>query len=90
MLKNTDGKINSHSVIDSYDKSSNRILEDIMDETSRPKKVVDEINNIFKMIQNNDVKKAQKKIEDLKEETGDDSDLVRAGVLIKRREIIRK
>jgi predicted ATP-binding protein involved in virulence len=90
VLKNTEGEITKHFVNESFGKSSNRILEDIMDESSRPKYIDDEIKLIFKLIQDGEITKAQEKIVDLRNSIGDDGDLVKAGVLIKRREIIGK
>lgn len=90
VLENNNGEIVQHSVVDSYGKSSNQILEDIMDETARPKYIDDEIKFIFKMIQDGKIDDAQKKIFQLQPEIGEDSEFVKAGVLIKRREIIGK
>ncbi len=90
VLKNENGEITNHSVNDSYGKNSDRILEDIMDETARPQKIDKEIKDIFKLIQNGDVAKAQEKITTLRKDIGEDGELIKADVLITRREIIGK
>jgi predicted ATP-binding protein involved in virulence len=90
ILKNNEGAISKHFAHESYGKSSDRILEDIMDESSRPKYIDDEIKFIFKLIQDGKIAEAQEKIIVLRDSIGDDGDLVKARVLIKRREIIGK
>mgnify|MGYP003669947783 CR=1 FL=1 len=90
ILENKKGEIIHHSVRESFGKNSDRILEDIMDETSRPEDIDNEIKSIFKLIQDGEIEKAKKKIKNLRSEIGDDSELVKADVLIKRREIIGK
>ena len=90
VLKNEEGVISKHFVNESYGKSSDRILEDIMDESSRPQFIDDEIKLIFKLIQEGSIDKAQIKIASLRNSIGEDGELVKAGVLIKRREIIGK
>jgi hypothetical protein len=90
ILKHDEGTISKHFVNESYGKSSDRILEDIMDESSRPKYIDDEIKLIFKLIQEGAIHEAQDKITALHNSIGEDGDLVKAGVLIKRREIIGK
>jgi predicted ATP-binding protein involved in virulence len=90
ILRNVEGEISKHTVNESYGKSSDRILEDIMEEPSRPKDIDDEIKLIFKLIQDGKTGQAQEKIVTLRNSIGEDGDLVKAGVLIKRREIIGK
>jgi len=90
VLKNDNGEISSHSVNESYGKNSDRILEDIMDESSRPKDIDDEIKLVFRLIQEGNVNEAQEKITLLREDIGEDGELVKARVLIKRRDIIGK
>jgi predicted ATP-binding protein involved in virulence len=90
VLKNDNGEISSHSVNESYGKNSDRILEDIMDESSRPKDIDDEIKLVFRLIQEGNVKEAQEKIALLRNNIGEDGELVKASVLMKRREIIGK
>jgi len=90
VLKNNDGKIEKYFTNDSYGKNSDRILEDVMDETARPKEVGEEIKNIFRMIQGGRISEAQELIAKLRSDIGEDGDLIKARVLIKRREAIGK
>lgn len=89
-LSNIDGEIVKGYVSDSYGKNSDRILEDVMDETARPHDVDHKIKEIFSLIQEGNISGAQNMINDLRQEIGEDGDLVKANVLIKRREIIGK
>lgn len=89
-LKNIEGEISAHVVNESYGKSSDQILEDIMDETSRPKEVENNIETIYDLIEEGDLTKAKTKIDEVRMEIGDDEELIRAEVLIKRQEILGK
>lgn len=74
-----------------YGKTSERILEDYMGlETTRPDEINDDLNAIFTQIQEKKLKEAGRNIKKLQEEIGDDPDLTKARVLIKRMEIIGK
>lgn len=90
VLENKNGAIIQSQISSSYGKNTDRILEDIMDVTARPHNIDDNIKSIFKMIQNDNIDGAQEKIKELQSQIGDDGDLIRANVLIKRREIIGK
>jgi hypothetical protein len=59
-------------------------------DTTRPDDVTEGLVEIHNLISNNKLEDALKKIDQLKQVIGDDPDLVRAEVLIKRREIIGK
>lgn len=76
---------------ESYGKNVDRILEDLMGlETTRPSIIQEGLTEIFTLINNNNFSTARVKIGKLKLEIGEDPDLVRAEVLIKRKEIIGK
>ncbi|MCG9873740.1 MAG: AAA family ATPase [Leptospiraceae bacterium] len=90
LVENIRSNIKIHSVNDSYGKSSNSILEDIMEETSRPKNIDQNIKDVFRYIQEGKIDDANKLIFDLRSKIGEDSELVKADVLIKRRGIIGK
>lgn len=89
-LDHLNGEIIKGFVNDSYGKSSDRILEDVMDETARPKAVDDKIKKLFNLIQNNEIIGAKNLVDELRKEIGEDSELIKATVLMKRREIIGK
>ena len=76
---------------ESYGKNVDRVLEDLMGlETTRPQPVSDRLHRIFLDIQAKRLPAARDAIESLKQEIGDDPELVKAEVLIKRMEIIGK
>ncbi len=90
-LTQEDMKIDWERPYESYGKNVDRVLEDLMGlKTTRPNSVEEELASIYTHINNGEVTVAKQKIAQLKELIGEDPDLVRAAVLIKRREIIGK
>lgn len=91
LLKQTDAGITAERPSESYGKNVDRILEDLMGlETTRPDEVSSELSEIYKYINRNRFADAKKMIAALKAEIGADPELVKAEVLIKRKEIIGK
>ena len=91
LLKQTDSGIVSEKPDESYGKNVDRVLEDLMGlKTTRPDKVASDLHSIFEVIDAGKLKDAQKMIAELKQIIGADPELVKAGVLIKRRELIGK
>lgn len=74
----------------SYGMEASSILEDVMNVPSRPKEVKDEFNKIFVAIDEGDLDKARNLINKLKENIPFDYDLVKAEMLMKRKERIGK
>jgi predicted ATP-binding protein involved in virulence len=75
----------------SYGNNADRILEDLMGlETTRPDAVFQELRNIFSLIGSNSLSEAVEKIADLKKKIGTDPEIVKAEVLLARKEIIGK
>jgi predicted ATP-binding protein involved in virulence len=75
----------------SYGNNADRILEDLMGlETTRPDEVFQELRNIFSLIGSNSLSEAVGKIADLKKKIGTDPEIVKAEVLLARKEIIGK
>lgn len=73
----------------SYGQTADRILEDLMGlPSTRPKEIAERLSKIFLLIDQGEVGKAKKEISSLQEEIGVDPELVKADVLIKRKEII--
>jgi len=90
-LTQVDMKIDWERPIESYGKSVDRVLEDLMGlETTRPDSVSDEISTIYTLIDKAQLDSAKSKILELKQLIGEDPDLVKAEVLIRRKEIIGK
>lgn len=76
---------------ESYGKSSDRLLEDILGVESRPLLIKNELHQLFKLIQDKDLEKARKLMQKLETEIeGREPDLVKANVLIQRKEILDK
>ena len=76
---------------ESYGKTVERVLEDLMGlPTTRPNEVQLEIDGIYAMIDAGQLEKARTGITELKEKIGSDPELVRAEVLIRRKELIGK
>lgn len=76
---------------DSYGKTVERVLEDLMGlETTRPNEVTNALREIYEQIDNGDLARAKNSIEKLEKRIGEDPELVKATVLIKRKELIGK
>ena len=91
ILKQTDAGIVKEHPLESYSKNVDRILEDLMElETTRPDDVTNELRQIFDQIDQGKLDAAKSRIEELKKHIGEDPDLIKASVLIKRKELIGK
>jgi predicted ATP-binding protein involved in virulence len=89
LLQWIDGNITAQKPSDSYGKNVDRILEDIMGlETTRPTKVSSELHSLYEMIEHGHLEEAQQEIIKIKRAIGEDPDLTRAEVLIRRKELI--
>jgi predicted ATP-binding protein involved in virulence len=74
---------------ESYGKTIERVSEDLMGlDTTRPNEVNQAILNIYDRIGQGELLEAKRSIIDWKNRIGEDPDLVKAGVLIKRKELI--
>jgi predicted ATP-binding protein involved in virulence len=73
-----------------YGLDSNRILEDVMDVPERPQEIKAKLTSIFRQIDQNELQQARQGIEALRFEIGDDPELTKAAVLIRRKEVIGK
>ena len=91
LLEQTSSGITAQRPRESYGKNADRILEDLMGlETTRPDKVSSELQSLYEEIDQGQLVDARQKIAILKAEIGEDPELVKAEVLIKRKEIIGK
>ena len=91
LLKQTEGQITVDQPSESYGKNVDRILEDLMElNTTRPSQVSSDLHKIYEMIEQNQLEEAKQAIGKMKKQIGDDPDLVRATVLIRRKEVIGK
>ena len=91
LLKQTDSGIVAEQPTESYGKSVERILEDLMGlETTRPDEVSVKLHDIYSSIDQNHIEEARRSIAVMKEEIGEDPELMKAEILIRRKEIIGK
>ncbi|MBD2654863.1 MULTISPECIES: AAA family ATPase [Synechocystis] len=73
----------------SYGKTVDRILEDLMGlHTTRPQQVSQDLHRIYELIDQGELPTAKQAITDMKVAIGNDPELVKAEVLIRRKEII--
>jgi predicted ATP-binding protein involved in virulence len=73
----------------SYGKTVDRILEDLMGlGTTRPQQVSQDLHHIYQLIDQGELPVAQQAITEMKAAIGNDPELVKAEVLIRRKEII--
>lgn len=90
-LKQVDMRVTCEKPIESYGKNVDRVLEDLMGlDTTRPNSVKNYFDEIYTLIDKNDFELAKEKIISLKNDIGEDSDLLKAELLIKRKEVIGK
>ena len=90
LLRNENNELSWTKPTESYGKNTDRILEDILGVDARPKKEKDALRLIYELIQKDEIETAKKNIDELESLIGEDSELVKARVLIKRKEIIGK
>jgi predicted ATP-binding protein involved in virulence len=91
LLSMTSGELTAERPSESYGKTVQRVLEDLMGlSTTRPQNVENSLKDIFESISAGNLKNARKSIDELETQIGDDPDLVKARVLIKRREMLGK
>jgi predicted ATP-binding protein involved in virulence len=91
LLKQTDEGIVAEQPKESYGKSVDRILEDLMGlETTRPDIVSARLHDIYTAIDQAHFDEARHYIAEMKSEIGEDPELLKAEILIRRKEIIGK
>lgn len=91
LLESTpDGVRVSHPDL-SYGRDSNRILEDVMGVPERPAKIKEDLLELFRAIDNNELERAKTLKQTLVNEIGrDEPEFAKAEVLIRRKEILGK
>jgi len=91
LLRQTDTNLAADRPSESYGKNVDRILEDLMGlETTRPDSVSEKLQDIYVLIDQENLDTAKARIDELKIKIGEDPDLVKASVLIRRKELIGK
>ncbi|MDF1580040.1 MAG: AAA family ATPase [Desulfuromonadales bacterium] len=91
LLRMSEEGLTSLRPSESYGKTVERVLEDLMGlETTRPDDVNDSFRQIYEQIDDGALENAKKSIGELEDLIGEDPDLAKAAVLIKRKELIGK
>ncbi len=91
LLKYSKSGISYSKPIQSYGMNTDRLLEDLMNVDARSKDIKEELQKLFETIQDNNLEIAKEKIKELQIlMNGNIAELVKANVLIKRKEIIGK
>lgn len=91
LLKVTDEGLVAMRPSESYGKTVERVLEDLMGlETTRPNNVNESLREIYEQIDGGELEIAKRSIRELENLIGEDPDLAKAAVLIKRKELIGK
>ena len=84
-----DSNITAQHPSESYGKTAERILEDLMGlETTRPAVVKTDLQSIYELIARNQLDEARQKVAHLKSRISSDPELVKAEGLIRRKELI--
>ncbi|QDL11578.1 ATP-binding protein [Brasilonema octagenarum UFV-E1] len=75
----------------SFGRDSNQILEDLMGVSERPQEIKENLQNLFRLIDQGHLDRAKQLRQNLADEIGeDDPEFVRADVLIRRKEILNR
>ncbi len=91
LLNMYNGRLGWQAAGESYGKTVERVLEDLMGlETTRPKEIDQEIKEVFVQISDGELDKARNLIQKLQARIGTDPELIKANVLIRRKELIDK
>ncbi len=88
ILQRTKSGISAKRPDDAYGQTTDRILEDIMGVPPRPKEVQNTLNKLFRAIERGDMMEAKRLLSDMQRKVGADPDLVKASVLIRRKEAL--
>jgi predicted ATP-binding protein involved in virulence len=75
----------------SFGRDSNRILEDVMGVSERPQEIKDSLRQLFRLIDAGNLDAAKELRQQIEEEIGgDESEFVRADILMRRKEILNR
>ncbi len=88
MLQRTKSGVIARRPDDAYGQTADRILEDIMEVPARPKEIQNQLTRLFRAIAQEEMEKAKQLLSDIRERIGADPELVKADVLIRRKEIL--
>ncbi|MBD2566831.1 AAA family ATPase [Anabaena lutea] len=91
ILEKTNSGVSIKRPESSFGRDSNRILEDLMDVPERPQKIKDELLALFRLIDAGNIEGARQLRQQLAKKIGEsEPDFVKADVLIRRKEILKR
>ena len=91
LLNDSDEGIQYTKPLESYGKNADRVLEDLMGlNTTRPDEVNTLLKELYETINEGETDKAKEQISNLRAMIGEDPEIVKAAVLIKRKEVLGK
>ena len=88
ILQRTKSGVSAKRPDDAYGQTTDRILEDIMGVPPRPKEVQNTLNKLFRAIERGEMMEAKQLLSHMQLKVGPDPDLVKASVLIRRKEVL--
>lgn len=88
MLERTSCGIEARRPSQAYGQTVDRVLEDIMNVPARPVEIGNKLAELFRAIERRKLQKAGRILRELRSEIGVDPDLVKADVLIRRKELV--
>jgi len=90
ILERERGTVTAHRPRGAYGLEAGRIFADLMKTPVRPDDIARLLSDLFLRIERGQLKKAREELATIREQVGDDPDLAKADVLIRRKEIIGK
>jgi predicted ATP-binding protein involved in virulence len=91
ILEKTDDGIIARRPESSFGRDSNRILEDLMDTPARPQEIKESLLDLFRLIDRGNLDGARQLRQHLADQIGaDEPEFVKADVLIRRKEILKR
>ena len=88
MLERTDAGLTASHPEDSYGREVSMILESIMKTSARPRVVEKRLGILFRTIEQGDVHEAERRLDEMRAMIGEDPALVKAEMLIRRKEVL--
>ena len=86
ILERTESGVTASRPAESFGQTAGRILEDVMDVPERPQEIKERLSDLFLAIQQEELETAKRLMSDLTTTIGNDPDLVRARMHIRRKE----
>jgi predicted ATP-binding protein involved in virulence len=88
ILERNGSNVSAKRPQDAYGQTASRILEDIMEVPARPQEVKERMTDLFLAIEQGNMTSAKHLLSSMRQTIGRDPDLVKADVLIRRKEVL--